>query len=121
MIITKNDLGKIKKWVENGGTLIAMGASAAYLADSSSGFSKTRLRRQVLKKIESYEKAFNWEKESKSVKIDSAAIWSGTAKKIAKKEEKKNGTPAKELAERLKNKMQKTINTLCLHPMVHIA
>ena len=91
-IIGKKDLDKIKKWVENGGTLIAMGSSAAYLADSTSGMSKTRLRRQVVKKLKDYEKALKWEKESRKVVIDSVSIWENRKSKAVKKDEKKSNS-----------------------------
>ena len=41
---------KIKGWVENGGTLIAVGGSAAFAAEKNGELSSIRLRRDVLDK-----------------------------------------------------------------------
>ncbi len=40
----------LREWVEAGGTLVAVGAGAAFAADSSQGLSSVRLRRDVLAK-----------------------------------------------------------------------
>jgi hypothetical protein len=40
----------IREWVEDGGTLVGMSTGAAFLADSSSAFSRVLLRRQVTEK-----------------------------------------------------------------------
>ncbi len=43
--------GKLRAWVQAGGTLIACGAAAAYAADSSKALGTVRLRRDVLESI----------------------------------------------------------------------
>ncbi len=67
---------KLKRWIEEGGTLIAMGSSATALADTSVGLSKVRLRRQVLGELADYEPALELQ-PSTPVSIDSLQIWEG--------------------------------------------
>ncbi len=47
-VLDAAQLNHIRRWVEGGGTLIALGASAAFVADAKSGLSAVRLRRDVL-------------------------------------------------------------------------
>jgi hypothetical protein len=44
-------LRKLRAWVRDGGTLIAMGTGAAFVADSTSSLGTVRLRRQVLAEL----------------------------------------------------------------------
>ncbi|MDP2208572.1 MAG: M14 family metallopeptidase [Bacteroidota bacterium] len=90
-ILGKDGIGKIKKWVENGGTLIGIGNAAAFLADTSSGMSKVRLQHQALNELSLYDEANAAEIKSENIKIDSAKIWSNT--EIEKKPEEKKPTP----------------------------
>lgn len=46
-------IGKLRNWVESGGTLVAIAEGAAFVADSSSAVSKVMLRRQALKEFAS--------------------------------------------------------------------
>ena len=82
---------KVKTWVEQGGTLIAIGNSAAFLADSSAKMSAVRLRRQILKKLSDYEDAFKKETAARKVSIDSMALWADSAPAAAKSSDKKGG------------------------------
>ncbi|MFH1719717.1 MAG: M14 family metallopeptidase, partial [Planctomycetota bacterium] len=66
---------KIKGWVEDGGTLIAVGGSAAFAADKDGGLSSVRLRRDVLDKLAEYEEAVEREGSARDVKIDPNRIW----------------------------------------------
>jgi len=66
---------KIKRWVEAGGTLIAMGKSAAFLAGEDGGFSSVRLRRNVLKDLSIYQEAVRRERAARNIKIDTGRIW----------------------------------------------
>jgi hypothetical protein len=91
-ILGKDGISKIKKWIENGGTLIGIGNASAFLADTSSGMSKVRLQHQALNELGLYDEANAAEIKSENIKIDSAKIWSNT--EIEKKpEEKKTTTP----------------------------
>ncbi len=66
---------KVKAWVKQGGTLIAISNSAAFLADSSAKISAVRLRRQVLKKLPEYKAAVEKETAAQKIAIDSLAVW----------------------------------------------
>lgn len=82
-ILGKEGITGIKKWVENGGTLIGIGNAMAFLADTSTGMSKVRLRHQALNELTIFDNALELELKVSKIKIDSLAIWEG------KKEEKK--------------------------------
>lgn len=86
-ILGKDGISKIKKWIENGGTLIGIGNAAAFLADTASGMSKVRLRHQALNELNLYDEAVTAELSYEKIKIDSVKIWSKT--EIEKSEEEK--------------------------------
>jgi hypothetical protein len=66
---------KIKRWVEAGGTLIAIGDSAAFATGKDRGLSSVRLKRDVLDKLEEYEEAVSRERSARDIKIDPNQIW----------------------------------------------
>ena len=74
-LLGKEGQTKLRNWVENGGTLIAIGNSAAFCADTSSHLSSVRLRRQVLDKLELYRSFFRRLQQAGQVQIDSLALW----------------------------------------------
>ncbi len=86
-------VGKLRRWVEGGGTLIAVGSSAAYLARSESGLSSVRLKRNVLDELSDYYKAVQREKDVRNVKVDFNAVW-GT--KPSEKDKQKKPDQAKD-------------------------
>lgn len=71
----KSGTSKIKSWVKNGGTLICMGQSAVWAADSSTGLSQVRLKRQSLDKLDKYATAVSRERQAEQPEIDTMAIW----------------------------------------------
>lgn len=73
--IGKSGTSKIKTWVKNGGTLICMGQSAAWAADSSTALSKVRLKRQALDKLDKFATAVSRERQAEQPEIDTMAIW----------------------------------------------
>jgi hypothetical protein len=92
-------LKKIKDWTEDGGTLIGITNGAAFLADTASGLSNVRLRRQALKELNAFNKARQLEKEIDLVKVDSLEIWEGRkTEKQPPEAEKKSKQEEKELA-----------------------
>ena len=97
-IFGDDGIKKLKDWVEDGGTLIGITNGASFLADTSRGFSNVRIRRQALKELDSYKKAFLLEKELDSTKIDSLKIWEGQIAKERPKAEKSSPQDEKELA-----------------------
>jgi len=74
-LLGKENIQKISEWVGDGGTLIAIENGAAFLADTSQGFSKVALRRQKLSEISGYMDAVQREMMWTKVIIDSASIW----------------------------------------------
>jgi len=74
-VLDKKAVEKIKRWVEGGGTLIAIGNSAAFAAHKDRGLSSVRLKRDVLDKLEEYEEAMGREKNARDIKIDPNQIW----------------------------------------------
>jgi len=88
-----SNMKKLKDWIANGGTLIAVGGASAFCADSAVGLSRVRLRRQVLDDLDAYRRALERERTAGKTRIDSLAIWEGkvTEEKEEGKEEKKAG------------------------------
>jgi hypothetical protein len=66
---------KITRWVEAGGTLIALGNSAAFATGKDRDLSSVRLRRDVLDKLTEYQEAVKREKDARNIKIDPNQIW----------------------------------------------
>jgi hypothetical protein len=92
-IIGKGGEKKLKDWINDGGTLVAIGSSAAALADSTFGLSKVKLRRQNISKLADYEKSFLQEAGIKNITIDSLAIWEGKSTEPAKANADKAAKP----------------------------
>ncbi len=85
---------KIKKWIEGGGTLIAVGGSAAFVAGKDRGLSSVRLKRDVLDKLAEYKEAVEREKNARDIKIDPNQLWGvkTSEEKIKKPETEKDET-----------------------------
>jgi len=96
--LDKQVLEKLKKWVENGGTLVAVGRSAALLAEKETGMSRVVLRSQVLNQLSEYQAALEQERAIGRFPIDSLAIWegSGSVFKGVESAEEKKGPSAEE-------------------------
>ncbi len=71
----KSAASKLKTWIEEGGTLITIGSSAAVLADSSVGISNIKVRRNDLKKLNDYYELIAENEAKNNVSIDSNKIW----------------------------------------------
>ncbi|MBN1292307.1 MAG: hypothetical protein JXB48_10755, partial [Candidatus Latescibacteria bacterium] len=81
-ILGDDGLKKIKDWVSDGGTLIAISSASAFLADSTTAFSKVKIRRQALEELEQYKQAVLLEDKAGKTQVDSLAIWEkGTVQK----------------------------------------
>ncbi|MHC4559241.1 MAG: M14 family metallopeptidase [Planctomycetota bacterium] len=78
-VLNEKAIEKITRWIEGGGTLIAIGNSAAFAADKDRGLSSVRLRRDVLDKLAEYQEAVNREKDARHIKIDPNQIWANKA------------------------------------------
>lgn len=71
---------RLKDWVKAGGTLIAMGSSAAQLSDEKAAFSKVRTLPEVLNKLADYELAIFREWLAREGNLPSAdALWAHKA------------------------------------------
>ncbi len=80
-LVGRQGVEKLRRWIENGGTLIAIGSSAAFVADTSVNLSQVRLRRQVLDKLNEYEEATRWERQAEKPSVDASMIWSPPTEK----------------------------------------
>ncbi|MHC4737274.1 MAG: M14 family metallopeptidase [Planctomycetota bacterium] len=74
-VLDEKTIKKLRGWVEDGGTLIAIGDSAAFVAGKDRGLSSVRLKRDVLDELCVYEEAIQREKNARNIKIDPAEIW----------------------------------------------
>ncbi len=74
-VLDAGALSNIKAWVEAGGTLIAMGGSAAFLADKDRGLSAVRRRQDVLNELPAYEEARQQERNARKIDVDPAIVW----------------------------------------------
>ncbi|HEX5133475.1 MAG TPA: M14 family metallopeptidase [Candidatus Krumholzibacteria bacterium] len=81
-------IDRLKAWIESGGTVIAEGAGAAFLADTSVAISPTRMRRQVLKKLPEYHAALALSRDAMNPAIDSLSLWEAKPPRAAKAEKK---------------------------------
>jgi len=103
----KPGMEKLRHWIESGGTLVATGSAAAFIADSSSKLSQVRLRHQVLDKLDVYAAYLSLASRAEAVKVDSLALWARQADKVdatlppqkEKKDETQPKMDKKELAE----------------------
>ncbi len=92
----RSGISGIKKWVKDGGTLIAVGEAAAFCADTSVEISQVRLKRQSLEELEEYEYALQLERSADRIAIDSLRIWEAVEPKEKKPKEEKKEKPSKE-------------------------
>ena len=68
-------VGRIRTWVEGGGTLIAVGGAAAFVSDERRDLSRVRLRRDVLGELDVYDEALARERAAREVSVDPAQLW----------------------------------------------
>jgi hypothetical protein len=71
----KESLASLKAWCEGGGTLIAIGSSAATIATESSGMSAVRLLPDVLTKLDDQRQQVVREWEARRVEVDPDAAF----------------------------------------------
>jgi hypothetical protein len=77
-VLNERTRKKLKSWVETGGTLVALGNSAAFVAGKDRDLSSVRLRRDVLDKLTIYEEALKREQSARHVSVDPAEVWNAT-------------------------------------------
>ncbi len=83
----KGGIGKLKQWVENGGTLIALGNAAAFATDTSTGLSQVRLREVVLDSLPVYQEALAKLERAEEFQIDTMDLWQPKETSAAEKKE----------------------------------
>lgn len=64
---------RLAQWVQDGGTLIAVGQSAAFLAQND--LSAVRLKRDVLEELDVYAEALRRERDARDIQVDARHIW----------------------------------------------
>jgi hypothetical protein len=107
----KTGISTLKKWVEDGGTLIGIGTAAAFLADTSVALSNVRQTRQALKDLGEYKAALEDAKEAEAPIVDSLDVWEARApESVDDNDEKKPAKPALDALKRADEKARK------LHP-----
>ena len=85
-LLSEGGVEHLREWVEDGGTLIAIGAAAAFVADSSVSLVSFRQKRQVLDKLEEYASAFSLYQQAAFPTVDSLAVWEGKRPEKSKEE-----------------------------------
>lgn len=65
----------LRNWVNAGGTLIAVGNSAAFVVGKDHGLSAVRLKQDVLDKLPTYEASLQRERSARRVTVDPTQIW----------------------------------------------
>ena len=85
-LLSEGGVKHLREWVEDGGTLIAVGAAAAFVADSSVSLVSVRQKRQVLDKLDEYTTAFSLYQQAASPTVDSLAVWEGKRPAKSKQE-----------------------------------
>lgn len=75
----------VKKWVEDGGTLIALGEASYSIARKDSELSSVRRRRDVLDKLDVYQEDLEREQQADNIKIDFDDLWGDEEAKQGRK------------------------------------
>jgi len=74
-VLNESVRNRLGDWIKAGGTLIAMGNSAAFAAGKDNGLSSVRLRRDVLDELAVYQEALKREQGARKVTVDPAVVW----------------------------------------------
>jgi len=92
-------LDDLKPWVRNGGTLIAVGSSAVYLADEKIGLSQVRRRRDVLDRLDEYARAVQRERSAGTVPPDPDNVWGAGVESQPATQPQSDAKPSDEAAQ----------------------
>ena len=84
-ILGDDGIAKLRAFAKGGGTLVAEGAGAALLADTSIAISSARSRAQVLGDLDKYTRATSLSQAAFSPEIDSLSLWESTPVDKSKK------------------------------------
>ncbi len=89
----KQGRDKLETWIRGGGTLICIGRSAVWAADTATGLSQTRLRCQVLDRQDKYATGLQRELLAEAPDIDTMALWHPDKVPPPEKDEADQTTP----------------------------
>jgi len=77
-LLGKKNVAKLKRWIEENGTLICIGTASAFAADTATALSQVRLRSQALGILDQFEEALLREDRiNRREKVDSITVWEG--------------------------------------------
>ncbi|UCG60343.1 MAG: hypothetical protein JSV52_08380 [Candidatus Zixiibacteriota bacterium] len=91
-VLGKHGANRLSEWVSDGGILVCTGNSAFWAADTTTGLSGVRLKRQVLDKLKDFDKVLKREIQAEAPQVDTMALWHPD-KVTAKKEEPEEKAP----------------------------
>ena len=94
-IFNEKVTARLKSWIEAGGTLVAVGSSAAFVAGKDRGLSSVQLRRDVLDELNVYEEALERERSARNIKVDRDEVWGTSAPDADETNPAKKGAKAK--------------------------
>jgi len=97
-VLDDGAMRRLRAWVEGGGTLIACGGSAAFVARERSGLGSVRLKRDVLEKLPVYAEALQRERDARMIDVDPEEVWGAIEEETAdepRDEEAPTATPSR--------------------------
>jgi hypothetical protein len=101
-VLDDGAMRRLRTWVEGGGTLIACGGSAAFLAKERTGLGSIRLKRDVLDKLPVYAEALQRERDARTIDVDPEKVWGAIEEETANEpdppdEKTKKAAPKRDL------------------------
>lgn len=90
--ILRSAKGQLEGWMRDGGTLVAVGSSAASLTSGRLGLSSVTLRRNALEELDVYERAVARERAASEVEIDLGLLYDEEPSQAPEKEAEDDAT-----------------------------
>ena len=98
--VLKPHAKKLSAWVRSGGSLIAIGSSAAAVTNKDLGLGTVRLMRDVLTEVDGYREAAQMDLKARNIKVDPEIVWG--EKKLEPREKKDKAVGDKKSPDALK-------------------